>query len=57
MRGTVAKRIRRSAEEKTKGQPQGQLISSLLNRFTARHRERTTRRIYQDLKKRRREAT
>lgn len=57
MRGTVAKRIRRSAEEKTKGQPQGQLISSLLNKFTARHREDTTRRIYQNLKKRRREAT
>jgi hypothetical protein len=56
MRGAVAKRLRREAEEKTKGQPQGSLVSNLLNKFTGFHREGTTRRAYQALKKRRKEA-
>lgn len=56
MRGQVAKRLRRQAEEKTKGQPKGMLIARAYNKYTAQHRENTTRRVYQDLKKRYKEA-
>lgn len=56
MRGTVAKRLRRQAEEKTKGQPKGMLVARAYNKFTSLHRQDTTRNVYQNLKKRYKEA-